>query len=349
MRRTISSAALALALGWAGAALGGAADKKLDVYWVDVEGGGATLFVTPAGESILVDTGYPGERDAKRVAKAVLETAGLKKIDHMVITHFHNDHYGALVDILKLVPVGTLYERDVSAAPDSEKNNALIPPYQAAKVDKRVRVKVGDKLALKQAKGAAPLAFQFIGADQKFVAAKGKANAEICKENKPKDPDASDNKNSVVMLVTLGPWRFFDGGDLTWNLENDLVCPKNRVGGPIDVYQTNHHGLDQSNNPVLVKSLAPTVGVMNNGPKKGGEAGAFGTLKATTTIQAIYQVHRNVRTGPEVNTAAELTANKDEACTGNFVKMSVDPQGKTYTVSVPATGHEKTYETGKKK
>ena len=102
------------------AAVAGAADKRLDVYWVDVEGGAATLLVTPAGESVLIDTGYPGDRDADRVNKAVTELAGLQKIDHLIITHFHRDHYGGLDDIVKRVPVGTLYERGPESAPEKD-------------------------------------------------------------------------------------------------------------------------------------------------------------------------------------------------------------------------------------
>jgi beta-lactamase superfamily II metal-dependent hydrolase len=330
-------------------ALAGAADKKLEVYWVDVEGGAATLFVTPAGETVLVDTGYPGDRDADRIGKTVKELAGLSKIDHVVISHFHNDHFGALMDIVKRVPIGTLYERDLAGAPEKERSHPLITGYQAVTVDKRVRLKPGFKLPLRQQKGAARLTFQFLGMDQKFVNGAGtRANAEICKENSPKPVDASDNKNSTVMLVTFGPFRFFAGGDLTWNTEGELVCPKNRVGAPIDVFQIEHHGLDQSNNPVLIKTLAPTVTVVNNGPKKGGDQGALGTLKATPSIQAVYQVHRNVRLGPEVNTAPELTANIEEKCAGNHIKLTVEPDGKTYALAVPATKHEKSYQTRKK-
>jgi competence protein ComEC len=328
----------------------GAADKKLDVYWVDVEGGAATLLVTPAGETVLWDTGYPGDRDADRVKKAVTEFAGLSKIDHLIITHFHQDHYGALKDIIKRVPVGTLYERDVDKAPDKEKTHAEIPPYKQAKVDKRVRIKPGDLLPLKQAPGAAKLTVQFLGMEEKFIKAKGsKANAVLCKDNQVKDPDGGDNRNSVVTLVTFGPFRFFEGGDLTWNTEGALVCPTNRVGGPIDVFQINHHGLDQSNNPVLIKTLAPTVAVVNNGPRKGNDPNSFAALKATPSIQTIYQLHRNVRVPPEGNTAAELTANQNETCEGNHVKLSVEPDGKKYALAVPATKHEKTYETRAKK
>jgi competence protein ComEC len=327
----------------------GAADKRLDFTWVDVEGGAATLLTTPAGETILLDIGNPGPRDSGRIHKALTD-AGLTKIDHLVITHYHGDHYGGLADVAKLVPVGTLYERDLKSAPEREQKGGQVPGYLEAKVGKRVRIKPGDRIRLKQAKGAAPLALQFVGLNEKFVDAKGaRANdPEICKTNQPKDPDASDNRNSVVMLLTFGPFRFFDGGDLTWNTEGALVCPKNRIGAPVDVFQIDHHGLDQSNNPVLIQSLAPTVTVVNNGPRKGGEPGSFRALKATPSIQAIYQVHRNVRVGDDLNTEAAMTANLPEACEGHPVKVSVDPTGKSYTVSVPSTKHERVFTTGKK-
>jgi competence protein ComEC len=339
----LGSCMLAMAVG-VGAARAGSADKKLDVYWIDVEGGAATLLVTPAGESVLVDSGYPGGRDARRVAAAA-QQAGLKKIDHMIVTHFHIDHFGAVPEIAKLIPIGTLYDHDVATAPDEERKDELLKAYAAVKVDKRVVVKPGDMLPLKQAPGTAPLSLQFLGAVEKFATPKKpRDNDARCKESTPRPIDASDNKNSIVMLTTLGPFRFFDGGDLTWNTENALVCPNDRVG-PVDVYQTDHHGLDVSNNPVLVKTLEPSVVVVNNGPRKGGEPGTLATAKATASVKAVYQVHRNVRVGPDQNTAPELIANAEENCKGNGVKMSVDGNGKRYTLTVPATNHAKTYET----
>jgi competence protein ComEC len=171
-------------------------------------------------------------------------------------------------------------------------------------------------------------------------------NDALCAEAKDKGPDASDNRNSVVLLLEHGPFRFFDGGDLTWQNEATLVCPLDRVG-PVDVYQTNHHGLSSSNNPVLVRTLDPIVTVMNNGPRKGSHPETFVTLKALPRQQALYQVHRNVREGVgETNTEdAALIANRDESCKGESVYLSVAPDGRNYTVRVPSTGHERTYET----
>jgi competence protein ComEC len=335
--RQIAVSVLALAM--SGPAWAGAKDKKLDIYWVDVEGGAATLIVTPTGESVLIDAGNPGGRDPQRIHKVATEVAGLKQIDHLVVTHLHRDHYGGVAELAGLMPIKSLYENGIETAPESEKKNEAIPAFRDAKVGKRVVVKPGDKLPV------AGVTLTVRGARKQFEGTqpKGRKNP-ACSEAKPKEEDKSDNANSVVLSLQYKGFKFFDGGDLTWNLEEKLACPTTTLP-EVDVFQSTHHGLDQSNNPVLVRALHPRVAIFNNGPKKGCQPDSFATVKAIPGLEAIYQMHRNL-VAPEANTTPEKIANTEEKCTtGNYLKLSVEPNGKKYTVSNPSTKHEKTYAT----
>jgi beta-lactamase superfamily II metal-dependent hydrolase len=318
--------------------------KTLDIYWVDVEGGAATLIVTPAGESILIDTGNPGGRDAGRIHKAATD-AGLKQIDYLVTTHFHVDHYGGAAELARKMPVKTVYDKGVpQTLPEDAQFAERIQDYNDINA-KRQLIGKGTQIKLKKAKGAQPLTFRFVGADQQFAdAAPNAARTDSCDAVADKPVDNSDNANSTVMLLEYGPFRFFDGGDLTWNVEKTLVCPVNRLG-TVDVFQVNHHGLDGSNHPLLVKALQPVVAVMGNGTKKGCGPETFTTLKNTPSVQVVYQAHKNLRDDSQYNTADAYIANLEADCQGNYVKLSVAPDGKSYTVSIPATGHRKTYQT----
>jgi competence protein ComEC len=331
--------------------------KTLDVYWVDSEGGGSTLIVTPENESVLIDTGNPGGRDPGRIVAAA-KAAGLTKIDHVMITHWHGDHYGGAAEVAQQLPFGTLYERPIpDGDPDGRAQSTWSVQSKSyrAIAAKRVTLAPGVMIPLKSGGGRAPkLELRCLAADQKFVeptAAQKGAKNPLTGSVPAKPVDTSDNANSAVFLLSFGSFRFFDGGDLTWNLEEKLVTPYN-LPGVVDVYQTNHHGLEVSNNPILVQSLSPTVVVMNNGPQKGGQAGTFAAIKSAKSVQARYQVHKSFNVTGDENAPDEFIANhgnliRGEAakCPANVIKMSVAPDGRSYTISVPSSGHTRTYQT----
>jgi len=326
-------------------AVAGPDDKRLDIYWVDVEGGAATLIVTPAGETILVDAGNPGRRDSDRIAKVLGEVAGRRQIDHLVTTHYHGDHYGGAASLSSLVPIKAVYDNgEFAGMPDRPD-----PSYWKFPCERRVVLNPGDSLPVKQTAGAdaTALRVQCLGTRQQFIPAIAglPENSAVCADLRTKDRDGSDNANSVVLVVSLGAWRFLDAGDLTWNQEARLVCPKNLIGA-VDVYQVTHHGLDASNNPAVLRSVQPRVAIMNNGTTKGCAPEVFDNLKRTASLEAVYQVHKNLRPDGSTNNVPDAQiANLERECRGNYIKLSVAPDGGSYTVSIPANGHERTFKT----
>ena len=332
------------------------ASGTLDVYWIDSEGGGSTLLVTPANESILIDTGNPGGRDAGRIVAAA-KAAGLDRIDYVLLTHFHLDHFGGAAEVAQQIPFGTIYERAIPEGdPDGRTASTfplLIKPYREIAAN-RQRLSPGVTIPLKIHKGTPELSLLCLAADQRFI----EPTAEQQKQTNPlagkfpeKSKDTSDNANSAAFLLSFGKFRFLNNGDLSWNLEEKLVSPHN-LAGIVDVYQTSHHGLAVSNHPIVVQTVEPTVVVMNNGPFKGGEAGAFSAIRSAKSVQALYQVHQSHNVPAEENAPTEFIANRNDfrgadaaKCPAVVIKMSVAADGSSYTLSVPSTGHSTTYQT----
>lgn len=344
---------LGLLLALAAAAVAGSKDQTLDIYWVDVEGGGGTLIVTPAGEAIEVDSGVPGDRDAGRIHRVVTQAAALDHLDHLVTTHFDMDHYGGAPNLARLLPIRELWDNGIPTKDPGGRDDARflerMKPYREMNVGKRHIIAPGDLLPLKQSDdpATARVAIRCLAARQQFIKEAVDGNTRpnpVCGEAPEKPRVGDDNPNSVVLLLSFGPFRFFDAADLLWPFEKELVCPVNLVG-QVDVFQVTHHGLDRSNHPFLVRSLAPTVSVMVNGPTKGCEAETFATLKATPSIQAMFQLHKNLRGDSQNNTTDDCIANLERNCTANYIKLSVAPDGQSYVVSIPATGYQKTFRT----
>ena len=339
-------------------ALLGADDPKrgLDIYFIDVDGGAATLLVTPEGKTVLIDSGWPGkaDRDPKRIVHVLKDVAKLDRIDHLVTTHWHMDHFGGVEGLAKLVPIGHFWDRGLPEDkiagldfPDGPKDDDVLGmAYRKASARNRTALKVGDSLPI------AAVQALVVASGGKVIDAKHRflVNPVVAESSKPtSDPeppdqpvDGSDNARSLALKFTLGKFQFLDCGDLTWNIEKKLVWPHNLLG-QIDVFQVTHHGMDISNNPALVKAIAPTVAIMDNGPKKGGSAATVRLLKAQPSLKALYALHKNAATGPDDNADPALTANRDPAG-GEFIKVSVAPDGSTFTVQIGADGAAKTFQ-----
>jgi competence protein ComEC len=336
---------LGLAL-WAPALKAAEPGRGLEVRFLDTEGGAATLIITPAGESVLIDCGNPGSRDAERIHRAALD-AGLKAIDHLVITHWHSDHYGGVGRLAKLLPIRNFYDRGIpeKLAEDPVNFPLLIQAWKTASEGRSKTLRPGDEIKLRQAEGALPVKLLCLCAAGEVLPERPGAPANpLAKEHRPKPEDKSDNARSLGFLLSYGPFRFLDLGDLTWNVEHRLVAPSDRVG-PVDVYQVTHHGLNISNNPVLIQTVRPRVAVFNNGARKGAHPEVMTTLRRVPDIQAIYQLHRNVTVGAQENTDAELIANPDEKCQGESIRLTVAPDGRSYAVVVGSKGKPRTYQT----
>lgn len=301
-----------------------AAEKPLQVYFIDVEGGQATLFVTPAGQSMLIDTGwgYNAYRDANRIAAAA-KLAHVKKIDYVVITHFHSDHVGGVPQLIEKIPVGTF----VDHGPNRETSNSaqtLYSEYEKAIArSNHITAKPGEQLPLRG------MNVVFVTADGNFIekplAGAGQPN-QACSGVQQKATDPSENARSTGMMITFGKLRIVDLGDLTWQKELELMCPDNKLGRA-DVFVVSHHGIDQSNSPALVHGLQPRVAVMDNGSKKGGSPSAWDIIKSSPGIQDIWQLHFADEGGKDHNTSDPLIANVTEADTGFYLKMTANEDG----------------------
>jgi beta-lactamase superfamily II metal-dependent hydrolase len=321
--------------------------RGLDIYFIDTEGGAATLIVTPVGESVLIDCGNPGSRDAERIHHVAGEMAGLKAIDHLIITHWHTDHYGGVARLTQLISVRHFYDHGIPETLEEDPKNfpLLIQAYKSATRGKSKTFKPGDEFALKQSDGGPPLRlFCLCGSSEVVPDKPGAPENPIAQAHKPQAEDKSDNARSLGFLLSYGDFRFLDLGDLTWNIEYKLVHPSDKIG-PIDVYQVSHHGLEISNNPVLINTVRPRVAVFNNGPRKGGHPSVVATLRRSPEIQAIYQLHRNVLAGAQENTDPALIANSDEKCEGESIKLAVAADGKSYAVTVGSKGKPRRFGT----
>ena len=345
--------------------------KTLDIYIVDVEGGNATLFVSPSGESLLIDTGNAGAaavRDAGRIMAAVKD-AGLARIDHLITTHWHGDHFGGMTELAARVPIRNFIDHGPNVQPGAAADEFLQKTYpQLFAQAKHTVATPGMKIPVA---GLDVIVVTSAGETIKAaLPGAGGANPN-CASFRPGENNAEDPM-SVGTHVTFGKFRTIHLGDLTKNKEFELMCPTSRIG-TVDVLLGLHHGVDTSNSEVLVHALRPRVAIMNNGTRKGGQPEVMKTLHASPGLENVWQMHFSQLSGQEYTVPGMLIANQtDEPLaampvapiaapppgpgappaplhngTANWIKVSAQPDG-SFMVTNGRNGFNKTYRGGLK-
>jgi competence protein ComEC len=319
--------------------------RNLEIYWVDAEGGGATLMVAPSGESLLFDSGWE-ERDAKRIVAAA-QQAGLQRIDYFILSHFHTDHAGGLQALARLIPIGQCFDRGISFIEPA--NKQWLDAYMSVCAAHRTALNPGDRIPLKG------MQVDIVASEGRLLAGpiNGGGSNPLCAtaENKPKD--VSENQLMVGALFTYGKFKFLDLADLDWEKEMELACPTNKLG-QVTIWQTGRHGaLDGAGAPAFLYAIKPQVVVANNGPRKGLGGPSPGFKQAQTVhyerlakspgIEGIWQVHQSLL-DKEHNTTESMIANFDDSadCRGQWIKASVAADGK-FTVTNGRNGFSKGY------
>jgi beta-lactamase superfamily II metal-dependent hydrolase len=305
-----------------------APQKALRIYFVDVEGGQSTLFVTPDGKSLLIDTGWPDNngRDADRIAAAAKD-AGITKIDFVLITHYHADHVGGAPQLTVKIPVGTFIDHGENRETDNSGKNQVYSAYQqllSSGKYKHIIAKPGEVLPITD------MQVRVVSADGQLIERPlpggGKENASCANAVKPQ-VDTTENPRSLGTLITFGKLRILDLGDLTGDKEMELMCPINKIGA-VDIYVASHHGAENSGSAPLVHAITPRVVIMDNGAKKGGSVVAWDVIEKSPGLEDLWQLHYADDAGDAHNVAAPFLANLQGPDTGNYLKITASTDGR---------------------
>jgi len=341
-----------LVLALAAAAFAAVNRQTLDIYFVDVEGGQATLIVTPLGQSILVDAGFPGgsggfdgvpgdpatARDANRILAAAKD-AGLTAIDYLIVTHFHADHDGGIPELSQLLPIYAFVDHDRPLPPVESVAGSLAAFDRYATVRAKGRhivAKPGETLPLQD------VALTFVASagatiDVPLTGTKESASAS-CPPSGLEAQEKNENPRSTGFVLQFGRFRFLDVGDLSGLPLFALACPRNLIGR-VDAYLVAHHGGVDASQPATFAAFSPRVAILDNAAMKGGAPETFTALRSDPNID-VWQLHRSENPGAK-NFSEDRIANLD-ATTAHWLKLSANRDG-SFVLTNARTGSSKEY------
>ena len=318
------------------------AGEALEIYFIDTEGGQATLFVSPSRESMLVDTGFAGDRDADRIVAAMKE-ANVTVLDYVVITHYHGDHVGGAADLAARVPIRNFVDHGPYTVELQPRRRRGFAAYKTVRdLGRAIVPKPGDTIPLQG------LDVQFVSASGALIATglNGAPGAgapnPLCQDARLKVPDPTpENFESLGLVVRYGRFRLLNLGDLQWNQEHRLACPNNLLG-TFDVFHTTRHGDPNSGAPQLVHAIRARAAVMNNGERKGGAPEYWQSVRDAPGLEDLWQLHRSAAGGADHNSSDQFLANVNESDHGHHLHMSVRADG-GFTMTNSRAGFSKDY------
>jgi beta-lactamase superfamily II metal-dependent hydrolase len=357
-----------------------AVEGTLKVVSIDVEGGGGTLFVTPEGKSLLIDTGWPsgagllpspdGAKNSADRIVAAAKKLGVSKIDYLIITHYHMDHVGGIQDLVKRIPVDTFIDHGDNAehlAPGEQippdlaggMPDQLYPKYlETIKGHKHIVAKPGQVINIGSmtdtivASNGVVLSKPLAGAGQAIAA------CDTALSKSSKDIGGEENRRSVASLLRFGKVSIAMFGDLSWDKERELSCPVGKLGH-VNLLIATQHGSIISSNPASIADMHPDVALVGMGGKKGGDEESIKTIKASPGLMGFWQTHEsfahpslgadNKNMIANLNPAASavaahakqmFTSPPDE---GHAIHAEITTDGKI-TVTNDRNGYSKTYQ-----
>ncbi|MGH9511424.1 MAG: ComEC/Rec2 family competence protein [Terriglobales bacterium] len=304
--------------------------SRLQIFAIDVEGGQATLIVSPSGKSLLIDAGWLSvdHRDADRIVAAA-RSARINKIDYLLITHYHRDHVGGVPLLAERIHIGTFIDHGPNVQTWDTPGQDYAAYLKVIKGSRHIIAKPGYSIPIRGLK-VQVISSAGMVITQPLTGA-GQLN-KYCGSDPAPPNDPGENAQSLGTLITYGKFRFLDLGDLTQKKELAIFCPQNLLGN-IDLFLVSHHGLAESNSKAMVWTIRPRVAILDNGAHKGANPIAWQIVRDSPGLQGFWQLHYAIDAGKEHNVPEEFIANLEEGTDrGNYIKVLAQPDG-SFTVT----------------